>query len=323
MVRIGAGAAAAVALPACGVQSSTVQPAASGPVSGGAWGAAVIFGALVVLVIVVLFALALRRRDREAPRFVSGNGLVAVGGLAVPVAVVAALSVVAGLQEARAGQQAQAPVPIQVSAHQWWWGITYRNTGVVTADQLTVPAGRPVDLTLTSDNVEHAFWVPPLIPPTDVVPGTVQHVTLTAETPGTYRGQCAQFCGLGHADMRIVVVVVSQTAFDGWQHREVTSAQRNATAGVPAGFGVFLVAGCDRCHTIAGTIADGTVGPDLTDVGSREMLGANVIHNDPGSLARWIADPSSIKPGVKMPGYAGTLSPAQIGTLVRYLEGLR
>jgi cytochrome c oxidase subunit 2 len=322
-VWIGTATTIAVSASGCTVLPSSLQPNSTSTVTRGGWDAAFVLALLAVLAIVVLFAVALRRRGRRAPGSGGGTGLVVVAGVVLPIVAIAGLSVVTVLGQRRATQNAQAPIRIQVEAHQWWWAITYEETGVVTANQLTIPSNTEVQLSFASDNVVHSFWVPSLTPAIDVIPGTEQYLTLEVPTPGTYRGQCAQFCGLGHADMRILVNVVPPADFDAWQQHEVQLIQDDASGGTPAGLGVFFVAGCDRCHTIQGTIADGTVGPDLTDVGAREMLGANIVHNDPGSLGRWISDPSSIKPGVKMPGYGGVLSPQQIGALVHYLEGLR
>jgi cytochrome c oxidase subunit 2 len=177
-----------------------------------------------------------------------------------------------------------------------------------------------VRLRLSSVDVVHSFWVPQLAPKTDLIPGQVNETWLTANRPGTYRGQCAEYCGLQHAQMAILVVAEPPDAFDRWV------ALQRGPAAVPAGTlatrgrQVLERTSCAACHTVRGTSARGTVGPDLTHVASRQQLGAGAAPNTPGHLGGWIANSQTVKPGNLMPPQP--LTPEQLQALIAYLESL-
>ena len=204
---------------------------------------------------------------------------------------------------------------IAATGHQWWWEFSYG--GIKTANELHIPTDTPIDLELTSVDVIHSFWVPELGPKMDMLPGTTNHLRLFARRAGSYDGQCAEFCGIEHAWMRIRVVAQSRAEFDTWlgaqglPRRTIeTDAER-----------VFLSNICVNCHSIRGTAAAGTAGPDLTHVGARATIGAGVLPNDVARMRAWLADPQRYKPGSLMPRVP--LSDADLDALAAYLGSLR
>ena len=212
---------------------------------------------------------------------------------------------------------------IKVTAHQWWWEFNYRDSGVETADELHIPTGRPIRLHLLSNDVIHSFWVPQLGGKRDVVPGQMNHLTFEALVPGTYLGQCAEFCGLSHANMRFRVMVDTPDQFAWWERSEQAvpaAANQNPSPAVATGAKIFANSPCTTCHRIDG-VSKGYIGPDLSHFGTRTTLAAGVLSNTPANVAKWITDPEAIKPGAQMPrlGLAGE----QLNDLVAYLESLK
>jgi cytochrome c oxidase subunit 2 len=204
---------------------------------------------------------------------------------------------------------------IAATGHQWWWEFSYG--GTKTANELHIPIGTPIDLELTSVDVIHSFWVPELGPKMDMLPGTTNRLRLLARRAGSYDGQCAEFCGVEHAWMRIRVVAQSQAEFDQWL------AGQGPPAATQGGDGerVFLSNICVNCHTIRGTSAAGTAGPDLTHVAARATIGAGVLPNDVARMRAWLADPQRYKPGSLMPRVP--LSDSDLDALAAYLGSLR
>jgi cytochrome c oxidase subunit 2 len=204
---------------------------------------------------------------------------------------------------------------IEATAHQWWWEFRY--SGVATANEMHVPVGTVVELELRSTDVIHSFWVPELGGKTDMIPGTTNTLRLLARRAGIYQGQCAEFCGVEHAWMRIRVVAESPDAFARWL------ATQGQPAGSAAGEGgrVFLSEVCVSCHAVRGTPAHGTAGPDLTHVGGRATIGAGVLPSDLASMRAWLADPQRYKPGSLMPRVP--LSDAELDALAVYLVSLK
>jgi cytochrome c oxidase subunit 2 len=215
---------------------------------------------------------------------------------------------------------------IKIRGHQWWWEIEYQNQAqpskmLTTANEVHVPIGRPVKLDLESTDVIHSFWVPNMHGKKDLVPGHPASMWLRAERPGKFRGQCAEFCGLQHAHMRLTFVAEKPEDFDQWMQASSTDAPQPTTDSQRRGQQVFLSNQCMMCHTINGTNARATVGPDLTHIASRDMLASGAIPNTRGYLAGWIANPQNIKPGVRMP--PNTLPSDDLNALVDYLESLK
>ncbi len=286
--------------------------------------------ATVVFVLVVgatLYAVVHRRRERpeaEAHRLMGRW----VGG-----AIVATLMVLFTflLVDFTHGRVLASPPPeaelmtIAVKGHQWWWEVEYPDSTpqrrVVTANEIHVPVGRPIELRLTSADVNHSFWVPNLHGKKDLIPGHEAVTWFRADRPGVYEGQCAEFCGHQHALMRLVVVAESPARFAEWYALQLEPAASPSDGPARRGQDVFLARSCLLCHAVTGTPAGGRVGPDLTHLAARRTLAAGTLANTPGHLGGWILNPQAVKPGTRMP--ATPLSPDELNALLAYLETLR
>lgn len=211
---------------------------------------------------------------------------------------------------------------IKVLAHQWWWEFQYADgSGITTANELHIPDHRPIRLQLRSADVIHSFWVPALGGKRDVIPGQVNQLAMMANVPGYYYGQCAEFCGLSHANMRFRVIVDSKDGFAAWEKAQQAPPPPPKPATVQAaGAGIFANSPCTTCHTIAG-VSKGYIGPNLTHIASRATIGAGLLKNTPENLAKWIEDPQAIKPGAHMPPFG--LKDKQLSELAAYLASLK
>jgi cytochrome c oxidase subunit 2 len=225
-------------------------------------------------------------------------------------------------------QPAQAPanaLAVKVTAHQWWWEMRYPDLHIVTANEMHLPTERPVRILLESADVIHSFWVPALGGKRDIIPGHTNAITLVAHTPGVYFGQCAEFCGLSHANMRFRVFVETPEQFAAWSARQVGPPPvpgrptDNATL-IEAGARLYAASPCVTCHTING-VSTQRFGPDLTHFGSRTTLAGGSLENTPENLAGWLRDPAVLKPGAQMPALG--LPPQQVTEMVAYLESLK
>jgi cytochrome c oxidase subunit 2 len=218
-----------------------------------------------------------------------------------------------------------AELTIRITGHQWWWEIRYEdaqpNRILTTANEIHIPAGEPVRIILTSTDVIHSFWVPSLAGKLDLIPGHENVLDLKADKPGVYRGQCAEFCGQQHANMSTLIIAEPRPVFDAWLNEQLRSAAAPTSAEARAGAELFLNRACVMCHKIGGTVAGGTVAPDLTHIASRQTLAAGTLTMSRGNLAAWIADPQGIKPGVHMP--VVDLGGDELNAIVTYLEGLK
>jgi cytochrome c oxidase subunit 2 len=214
---------------------------------------------------------------------------------------------------------------IKITGHQWWWEVAYQDPVpsqmVTTANEIHVPVGRPVQFELSSADVIHSFWAPNFNGKKDLVPGHPTTVWFRAERAGTFRGQCAEFCGFQHAHMRFVIVAQPTNEFDSWLDAQRKPPPAPATDSQKRGHQVFMNSACVLCHTIQGTPARGMIGPDLSHVGGREMIGAGTLPNSRGHLSGWIIDPQQIKPGVRMP--QNELSAEELKAVLDYLESLK
>ncbi len=209
---------------------------------------------------------------------------------------------------------------VKVTAVQWWWQVEYPDERITTANEIHVPVGRPVDVELASGDVNHSFWVPQLAGKTDAIPGHTNWVRFTPQAAGTYRGQCAEYCGLEHADMAFLVVADQPVDFDAWVATERQPAVLPAGQ-PPEGAVLFQQRGCVGCHTIQGTQANGKIGPDLTHFGSRQGIAGETLANTPENLVKWLADPQAVKAGTKMPNLH--LSADDMNKLSSYLLTLK
>lgn len=208
-----------------------------------------------------------------------------------------------------------------VIGHQWWWEVRYPSSGVVTANEIHIPAGRRLLVRLESADVIHDFWVPRLARKMDMIPGHPNQMWLKADSPGVYLGACAEFCGVEHAWMRLRVIASPPNVFDQWQRRQLDVSSSTLVGQAAHGKELFQQLTCSSCHTIRGTSADARLAPDLTHVASRHTLGAGVLENTPSNLTSWLANPQAIKSGSYMPNLH--LSRDQVNALVAYLETLQ
>jgi len=313
------------ALAGCGDQS-TLSPAshASHTISSLWWG--MLIGSAVILAVVLsLLTLGLLRRrgiepDERRP-VGGGTWLVATGGLAVPLVVLVVLFIITiGALPTTSAAGKNTTLTIDVVGRQWFWDVDYPGSGVRTANEIHIPVGTSVLVRVRSADVIHSLWVPMLNRKIDVIPGRTNEVVWRADRTGTFRGQCAEFCGVEHAHMALYVVAEPRPSFDAWIAAQARPEPPPATPALERGQQIFLGSACEYCHTIAGTNASGTIGPDLTHLAIRLSLGAGTIPNSKGYLAGWILDPQHIKPGNRMPATA--LDGPELQSLLAYLESL-
>jgi len=273
-----------------------------------------------------------RRREFEAPevdedprqsqRLARNVGIATVlSGIGLFVLVVASVAT----DRALAGLPLQDALHIEVTGHQWWWEVRYDDADPSkvfdTANEIHIPVGRPVTLTLKADDVIHSFWVPNLHGKKDLIPGRTATTTLRADRPGIYRGQCAEFCGYQHAWMGLLVVAESPADYARWEAAQRAPAAEPTDAMASEGRRVFESGTCAMCHAVQGTLANARRAPDLTHVASRSTLAAVALDNTPANRAAWVQDPQRFKPGSNMPPVS--LPPEQMGALLAYLGTLR
>ena len=328
--RSAIGLVVALALAACSNDSPSALDG-KGPeartIAGVSW---LMFGlSAVVYVVVAGFIVMAIRRGRRRPadspkpaREIKDDTFIWFGGIVAPVVILAVLAVVTirTTQDLRAVEQGE--LRIQVAAKRWWWDVRYPDAGVATANEIHIPAGRPIDIELTSDNVIHSFWVPQLAGKVDTIPGQTNHLRLKATEPGTYRGACAEYCGIQHANMSYLVIADEPAEFDRWLTRRSSAAGLTPGSEQAArGQVVFNRESCAGCHAVRGTSATATIGPDLSNFGERQSIGSLTVPNTPENLSRWITEPDRVKPGNLMPPTA--LSADDLAAVVAYMEGLK
>jgi cytochrome c oxidase subunit 2 len=276
---------------------------------------------------VVLIGLAwvlLRFRDRPGaglPPQIRGHALLEIGWTVAPalVLLIIAVPTIQVVFRTQAAPPAGA-LEVIVRGHQWWWEFVYPAYALTTANELHLPAGRPAVLKLEGPDVIHSFWVPQLGGKRDVVPGRVNRLSFTPESPGEYLGQCAEFCGTSHANMGVRVIVDAPDVFERWLATERAPALRPDSGPAAEGAAVFAASACVGCHAVRGVSA-GAVGPDLTHFGRRTTLAAGMFPNTADNLTAWILDPPRVKPGAKMPALG--LTDAQARSIAAYLLSLK
>jgi cytochrome c oxidase subunit 2 len=281
--------------------------------------------ALVALVVLALAAYALYGPEKSRA-WASGERFVIWGGIVFPVITLSALLVYGLRLEASILGDGGAPAArIAVIGHQWWWRVHYLDAkgavDFVTANEIRIPAGKPVELTLESADVIHSFAVPNLAGKLDMIPGRVNRLTLHAHAPGVFRGQCAEYCGGPHAKMAFYVIAESPESFERWREGQRAPGPVPEDAFAQRGRALFM-SNCIACHTVRGTEAKGTLGPDLTHVGSRTSLAAGILPNNAGTLASWISASQTIKPENLMPSM-NLFSGEDLRALAAYLQGLK
>jgi len=216
-------------------------------------------------------------------------------------------------------------VTLKVTANQWWWDVEYTDHQASnqfrTANEIHLPVGVPAEITLESNDVIHSFWIPNLAGKQDLIPGRVTDIQILPQKTGTFRGQCAEFCGVQHANMALDVTVESKADFERWVAAQKRPAFAPMTKLQLAGYTYVTTRQCSACHNIGGTPASGQVAPDLTHFASRRSIAAGTLPMSTGNLYGWVADPQSQKPGNKMPTIG--LSPDELHAIVAYLGTLK
>jgi cytochrome c oxidase subunit 2 len=284
------------------------------------WVAGVIF--VIVQTMVIVFVIRYRHReDRAEPVQIHGNTRLEIAWTLIPALILLAIAVPTIRTIFDLSDKPDDPVKVTVVGHQFWWEYRYEELGVVTANELHMPVGRDVELTLEGRDVIHSFWVPALGGKTDLIPGRQNRMTLSASKPGTFLGQCTEYCGMSHANMRLKAVAQPPDEFAAWVQNQ-RAAATEPPAGSPAADGkaLFTSKGCAGCHTVQG-VSRGTLGPNLTHLQSRSSFAGAMFDLTPSEMRAWLRNPPAQKPGAKMPDLG--LSEDDITKLIAYLETLQ
>ena len=259
-----------------------------------------------------------RRREQQSWQLIGA-------GVALTVVTLITLALADFVVQRRLSSHPADAMRIVLTGHQYWWEVEYDEEDpsqrVRTANEIHVPVGRPVEFVLTSRDVIHSFWLPSLMGKKDLIPAHTNTEVVIASRPGIFTGQCAEFCGLQHAQMRLTLTAETPQAFERWRQHQLSEGSSPASERERHGQTVFMSASCILCHTIAGTPAGATVGPDLTHLASRGTIAAGTLANTPANLASWILEPQRVKPGAMMP--ATSLPPQDLAALTTYLGSLR
>ena len=313
-------AACALTLAGCEGTQSALDPhgPAAGSIAALTW---FLFGLMTaVFAIVIAVAWLAIGGPESVRRFIAQQRAIVAGGIVFPAVVLSGL-LVYGLWLMRAdASAADRDVRIEVSGEQWWWRVKYiLADGRIfeSANEIRLPIGRSIGLTLTSPDVIHSLWIPSLAGKLDMIPGRITRMRLKADRPGVYRGACAEYCGGPHALMALHAVAMTEQGFTSWldaratQQPALDDAQRR-------GQQVFVAAGCGGCHAIDRTEANGAIGPNLTDLGSRQSVGAGVLPMSKENVARFVVRGQHLKPGNRMPPF-DIFSDGQLSDLASYL----
>jgi len=298
------------------------------------WFVLVTFSIVTVVMWILILWLALRRKGTLAEHapWDAGGGMawVTIGGFTIPVIILAVMFVVTLKTMAAfpmGDDEMHAPPPmLRVVGHQSWWELQYEIGGetkqVITANEIHIPAGRPVDIELRTVDVIHSFWVPELHGKVDLLPGRVNRIRVQADRPQTFRGECAEFCGPQHANMILLVQADAPADFARWLEAQRADAAPPATPDAAHGQQLVMSHACVLCHTIRGTDAHGMVGPDLTHLASRRRIAGNELENNTANLSAWVTHAQALKPYAKMPNLS-VFTGDELRDVVAYLQTLR
>jgi len=306
------------------------------------WALTIIAVAVTVVIAILLVVAVLRKREdpdstttRNASdgtyrvRLVSGLSWIYVGLAITVVILLGAFSATVVSLASSAHASSRPKITMDITAHQWWWEVRMEDSvpsdAFVTANEIHVPVGVPVEIRVQSQDVIHSFWVPELFGKMDVIPGQINVTWMRADRSGTYRGACAEYCGLQHAHMAFAITAEPQKMYDRWAaaQRATSANSLPPNAALPPnvlrGEAIF-VSTCSGCHAVRGTNALGRLGPDLTHVASRQTIGAGLVDNTPANLMRWVSDAQAMKPGALMPRM--DLRHDDVAAVVSYLTTL-
>lgn len=282
------------------------------------WGAGFILLLVMALALYTLF----RAPSQRQP--ISANAFIIAGGVAFPIVTLTALLIygVDAMRSLRAADEQ--PAQIEVVGNRWWWDVHYRNADghiVTSANEVRIPAGKPVKVLVRTNDVIHSFWVPNLAGKIDLIPGRTNHIVLQANAPGQFRGQCAEFCGAQHARMAFYVIAETPEAHAAWLAHQQKPAATPADQLSLRGRDVF-VSKCAQCHTVRGVAEAGKRAPDLTHLASRQFIAAGTLENNRENLIAFVSRSQEIKPGNAMPSQSD-LDDATLQALASYLESLK
>lgn len=310
-------AAACALLAACTPEQSVLHPASADAAAIARLFWIMLAGAVVIWLLVFGAAIyaTLGRSRPQGER--AADHVILFGGVVFPTLTLGAL-LAFGLTLLPDWAAGEAPdLRVHVHAEQYWWRVRYELPGglppVEAANEVVLPAGATVDFHLTSPDVIHSFWIPPLGGKMDAIPGRENVLRLRPLREGVYRGVCAEFCGAGHAFMAFRAEVLAPEAFAAWMARQAAPAAGDATA--------FLAAGCGACHRVRGIVAQGNVGPDLTHIGARASI-AGILPNTDAAMRDWLRNPQAVKPDARMPGYAALPAP-ELEAILAFMRGLK
>jgi cytochrome c oxidase subunit 2 len=296
------------------------------------WIVYITFMAVSLIMWILVAWVAVRRKgtlkEHDPFNAAGGEQWILAGGIIIPLMILTALFILSEDTMAHfpMAQQQDPPPEIVLVGHQWWWEIRYvsgrTDQHFVTANEMHIPVGQPVDIQLRSADVIHTFWIPRIHGKMDLIPGQPNMIRIEADHPGVYRGQCSEYCGAQHANMAMLVIADPPDQYKAWVARQRTDAAQPTTPQAQAGEQVFLSAACAFCHTVRGTDAAGVVAPDLTHLGSRMSLASDTLVNNKANLAAWITHAQSLKPGVEMPNLT-EFTGVQLREMVDYLQQLQ
>jgi cytochrome c oxidase subunit II len=332
LTRVAIPCALLLALPACAAQSAfdPAGPAADALRDLG-WFVLITFLVTTGVMWVLIGWIATRRRGTLAHHAPAdeGGGInwILIGGFGIPAAVLATIFVVTlGSMSAFPIDHHDPEPELEVVGRQWWFGVEYLIGGthqrVKTTTEIHIPVGRPIDIALETRDVIHSFWVPQLHGKVDLVPGITNRIRIQADRPGIYRGECAEYCGAQHAHMMLYVIAEPQAQFDAWLAAQRLPAAAPTSPDALRGKEHFERMACSFCHTIKGTPALGTVGPDLTHLASRRTIAGGMLPNDTANLSAWITHAQSLKPGAQMPDMT-QFTGEHLHEIVAYLQSLK
>jgi cytochrome c oxidase subunit 2 len=281
-----------------------------------------------IVVFTILGYIVIRFRHKPGdpvPTQVHGNTTLELAWTLIPAVLIAIIAV--PTVRTIFATQAEAPpnaLTIDVRGYQWWWQFRYplaNGDTVVTANEIHVPVGQPIHLRITSQDVLHSFWIPQMGGKRDLVPNRINHINFTPLEEGVYLGQCAEFCGSSHALMKMRLIAHKPADFQKWLAHERSPAVESADSAILHGKQLVTAGACAGCHTIQGTTAQfGKTAPNLTHLASRATIAAGVLDNNAANLAKWIANPQSVKPGAIMP--PGLVPEQELKYVVAYLQTL-
>lgn len=282
----------------------------------------IIFGVVAGALAYTIWKFRAKPGDDELPPQVHGNDKLELIWTSIPLLIVMVLFVLTAQTLVKIRRPVAGAMPVEVTAHQFWWDFRYPDSSLRTAGELVIPVGQTVEAKITSADVIHSFWPPSLTGKVDAIPGQDNYLRFIATKPGNYYGYCAELCGASHANMRFRVLAIERQDYN-----RFIEAYKNYKAPQPsdpqAARGQQLFnSNCAACHTVRGTAARGVIGPDLSLFGMRTTLGSGVWDNTPENLKRWIHDSPAMKPGSQMPPFT-QLSDADLDALSAYLYSLK